>query len=188
MIVVAPRFQSTTMMFMSSSESRRCTRSGIQTGAEPVGRYPWIMKVVFLVRLRYLEAVKLSSSAQSSFCLVYSISFTSRSVPIKALPKLSTVNAGHVSLGSEMSTEWHSSGLAAKRFSWPFLPASPAQAQNVCWELPGLLLSLPLCLSLLCILVFLAVLEQRQRVHQHSPVCCMPSTSSWEVAWALQKP
>lgn len=78
--------------------------------------------------------------------------------------------------------------LAAKRFSWPFLPASPAQAQNVCWELPGLLLSLPLCLSLLCILVFLAVLEQRQRVHQHSPVRCMPSTSSWEVARALQKP
>ena len=78
--------------------------------------------------------------------------------------------------------------LAAKRFFWPFLPASPAQAQNVCWELPGLLLSLPLCLSLLCILVFLAVLEQRQRVHQHSPVCCIPSTSSWEVARALQKP
>lgn len=32
--------------------------------------------------------------------------------------------------------------LAAKHFSRPFLPAGSAQAQNVCWELPELLLSM----------------------------------------------
>lgn len=92
------------MRLISPEDSKSSFISPSHAGGDPVGLKPWITKTVFLEVLRYSDAVTLCSlsfSEQFGFSLVYSSSWTSSSVPDKALPILRSVNSGHFFSSSE---------------------------------------------------------------------------------------
>lgn len=122
-VVADPRFQSTTITLMSSRASSLSVNSSSHIGGDPVGRKPWITKVVGLDKFNWGLADRSewdSSMPQLLLSLVYSSNLTSRVVPMNAWARFSLVNFSH-SWAGRRKKEWGVRGIQVRTHTYKAL-------------------------------------------------------------------